>query len=91
MALDKYGSPIPNDKLDRPLIIVFDDNPTLVKASDITDVWVRQDKQWINLTPHDRKYDVNLRIMEKSKSLAREEFGKEILEDYSGKKAHEEV
>jgi hypothetical protein len=68
-------NPIPNDITDRPLIIVFDDNPTLVKAPDITDVWARQDKRWINLTPRTRTYDINLRIIEKSKFLARKQEG----------------
>lgn len=67
--------PIPNDELDKPLIIVFDDNPTLVKAPDISDVWVRQDKRWLNLTPHNRMHDINLRIIEKSKFLARKQEG----------------
>ncbi|MCE8423519.1 MAG: hypothetical protein J5U16_06260, partial [Candidatus Methanoperedens sp.] len=67
--------PIPNDELNKPLIIVFDDNPTLVKAPDISDVWVRQDKRWLNLTPHNRTHDINLRIIEKSKFLARKQEG----------------
>jgi hypothetical protein len=65
--------PIPNDQLDKPLIIVFDDNPTLVKAPDISDVWVRQDRRWLNLTPPGRTHDVNLRIIEKSKFLSRKQ------------------
>lgn len=67
--------PVPNDDLNRPLVIIFDDNPTLVKAPDVTDVWIRQDKRWLNLTPHNRTHDVNLRITEKSKFLARKQEG----------------
>jgi hypothetical protein len=66
-------NPVPNDSYDRSLIIVFDDNPTLVKAPDITDVWARQYKRWLNLTPPERTYDVNLRIIEKSKFLSGKE------------------
>jgi hypothetical protein len=63
-------NPVPNDTLDRSLIVVFDDNPTLVKAPDVTDVWARQYKRWLNLAPPARTYDVNFRIIEKSKFLA---------------------
>jgi hypothetical protein len=45
-------------------------------APDVTDVWARQYKRWLNLTPPERTYDVNLRIIEKSKFLSVKEAKK---------------